>query len=221
MSSTNFEINAQIRDTHGTAESRRLRHTGRIPAIIYGAGKDNIGLTLDHDSTMHQLAVEAFHSAIIDVNTGKSKEQAILRDVQMHPYKSRILHIDFQRVSASQALHMSVPLHVTGEDAAPGVKQSSGIVSHLMNDIEISCLPKDLPEYLEIDISSLEMNESLHLTDIKLPEGVVIVSMSHGGEDLAVVAIVAPKVEVEETDEELEGAADVPADSDGDENAGE
>ena len=205
--SEQFEVAAQVREAAGTGESRRLRRQGKVPGVLYGAGQPNVHITMDHDEMRHKLAVEAFHTAVIAVKTGRKTDKAILRAVQMHPCKLRIVHIDFQRIKETEKLHLKVPLHVSGDDVAPGIKTQGGILGQLINEIDISCLPRDLPEYLEVDVSGLEINQSLHLSDVKLPEGVEISSMAHGGEDLAVVAVNAPRVEVEEEPkpEETEG----------------
>ncbi len=192
-----FELNAEKRDVKGKGASRRLRRDGKIPAVMYGANKDAVMLTLDHNALYLQVKNEAFYSSILTVNVGKDKEQAVLRDIQMHPFKPRIAHIDLQRISATEKLHMRVPLHFINQETAPGVKQQGGIVSHLMSEIDITCLPKDLPEFLTIDMGNLSLNQSVHLSDIPLPEGVTITSLTHGGDDLAVATITAIREEVE------------------------
>jgi len=192
-----FELSAEVRDVKGKGASRRLRRDGKVPAVMYGADKEPVMLSLDHNALYQQVRNEAFYSSILTVNVGKDKEQAVLRDIQMHPYKPRIAHLDLLRISATEKLHMRVPLHFLNADTAPGVKQQGGIVSHLMSEIEISCLPKDLPEFLTVDLGGLSLNQSVHLTDIKLPEGVAITSLTHGGDDLAVAAIMAIREEVE------------------------
>ena len=203
--SVQFEINAESREGTGTAASRRYRHAGKVPAVIYGAGKDNVALLLDHNEMRHALGVEAFHSAIIDIKTDSGMEKAILRDVQMHPQRPVIMHVDFQRVSATEKLHMSVPLHFVGEDEAPGVRMEGGIMTHLANDVEIECLPADLPEYLEVDVSGLALNESAKLSDITVPEGVTLLALAHGGEDQPVAAVAMPKAAPVEEEVEVEG----------------
>jgi len=204
--STDFDLNLQPRDALGTSASRRLRRDGKVPVVIYGAGKDNVNALVDHDELYHKLRIEAFQSALIDLKGLGSSGQAILRDVQVHAHKPRILHLDLQRVSATEKISISVPIHFAGEEDAPGVKIDAGIISHLINETEISCLPKDLPEYLEIDVSGVGMNESLHLSDLKVPEGVELSALTReDAEDLAVFTIVPPKIEVEEEPEELEG----------------
>jgi large subunit ribosomal protein L25 len=202
--SEDFIVKAELRSDAGKGASRRLRHTGRIPAIIYGAGKDAVSLSLHHNEMMHHLEHEAFYSHILTVSINGADEKAVLKDVQRHPGKPKIMHVDFQRVSAKDKLHMHVPLHFIGEDVAPGVKIGGGIFSHLMSNIEVSCLAKDLPEYIEVDVSAMQLGDALHLSDIKLPSGVEIIALSHGEDhDLPVVSVHAPRGGAEE----VEGAA--------------
>ena len=193
-----FELSAEKRDVKGKGASRRLRRDGKVPAVMYGAGKDAVMLSLDHNALYKQVRNEAFYSSILTVNIGKEQEQAVLRDLQMHPFKLRIAHLDLLRISATEKLHMRVPLHFINQESAPGVKQQGGIVGHRMSEVEITCLPKDLPEYLTVDLGHLNLNESVHLSDIKLPEGVTITSVAHGGDDMAVAAVTAVREEVEE-----------------------
>lgn len=217
--SSNYVLNAQSRDVFGTGASRRQRRDSHIPAVVYGAGKDNETVTLDHDQVMHSLEKEAFHSAIIDLQTDAGSQQVILREVQMHPHRPLVLHMDFQRIKATETLHMKIPLHFDGADEAPGVKVDGGILAHAITELDITCLPKDLPEYIAVDVSELGMNESIHLSDITLPEGVELtVTAYHEGEDPAVATIAAPKVVEEESASEegeggepTEGAEQAPA----------
>jgi len=196
--SAKYELTAEPRSGKGTGASRRLRRTGMVPAIIYGAGKPVEMVSLDHNLMLRYLRTESFHTAILSVKLGGETDQAILRDYHMHPVKPQVLHVDLQRISATEKLHMSVPLHFTGEAVAPGVKQEGGIVAHLMTEVDVTCLPKDLPEFLTVDLSELHLNQSIHLSDVKLPEGVEITSLAHGGDDLAIAAITAVKVVEEE-----------------------
>ncbi len=195
--STSHTIIAELRDVQGTGASRRLRHAGKIPAILYGSGKDTAMLTLSHNSLYHNMEDESFHSSILTVEIDGKEEKAILRDVQMHAYKQLIMHIDLQRVSAKDKIHMNVPFHFTGAEEAPGVKVESGIVSHLITELDIVCLPDDLPEFISIDISALNLGDSIHLSEITLPKGVESSALSHG-DDLAVVTVVAVRATVEE-----------------------
>jgi len=205
--STDYQINAEPRSESGKAASRRYRREGKIPAVVYGAGKDNVSLLLDHHEIFHNLETEGFHSAIIKINVGKKTEQAILRDVQMDPVKPNVLHVDFQRVSATEKLHIAVPIHFMGEEEAPGVKTEHGIMSHMINEVDVSCLPADLPEYLEVDVSGLSLGDSVHLSDIQVPEGVELTALLHEGEDQMVATVYAPTVDAEAEElEEMEAA---------------
>ncbi|MFQ5468786.1 MAG: 50S ribosomal protein L25/general stress protein Ctc [Gammaproteobacteria bacterium] len=196
--STGFEINAEIRQDLGKGASRRLRRDKKIPAVLYGGGKDAVALTMDHDAIVHSLDNEAFYSHILTINIDGVSEKAVLKDLQRHTHKPSVLHLDLQRVSDKEKLRMHVPLHFIGEDEAPGVKQGGGIISHLLNDVEIACLPKDLPEYLEVDVANLNVGETVHLSDIGLPSGVELVELSHGEEhNLPVVSIHVPRAAAE------------------------
>ncbi len=208
MSAFQFSLEAETRETLGKGASRRLRHANRVPAIIYGAGEAPAAITLEHNKIMHALSHEAFYSHILDLKTADRIEKVILKAVQRHPAKPRILHVDFQRVRADQKIHMHVPLHFKGEDVAPGVK-AGGIFSHLMADVEITCLPGDLPEFIEVDVSSMALDDTLHLSDIKLPKGVVLVAFAHGveGHDHPVISIHVPKI-IEEEAPVVEAAAE-------------
>ncbi len=196
--SNQFELIARIRARSGTNLVRRLRREGDVPAVIYGGGKANVHIAINHDVLFHSLEKEEFHSAIIVINTDGNREQAILRDVQRHPHKINIMHADFQRVDQSRTLTMSLPVHFIGEEECVGVKIGQGIISHLINHVEVVCLPQDFPETIELDISHLGLNESLHLSDIKLPEGVNITTLMHGDSDeydYAVVSVSPPRIE--------------------------
>ncbi len=194
----NFEIEAQVRHDAGKGASRRLRREGKLPAILYGGGKPPQNLMLAHNPVMHKLEHEAFYSHILNVKVDGKVVRAVLKDLQRHPYKAIILHMDLQRVSEDEKLRMRVPLHFIGEDTAPGVKVGGGIVSHLVTEVEVSCLPKHLPEYLEVDVSNLNVNETLHLSDIRLSEGVELIELSHGAEhDQPVVSIHLPRAAIE------------------------
>lgn len=203
-----FEVIAEPRESVGKGASRRLRKTGKVPGIVYGTGKDAEMITIDQNAIGHQLENEAFYSSILSLNIGKKNQQVVLKDLQRHPYKRLILHIDFQRIDAKEKLTMRVPLHFLNEESCVGVKTGGGVISHIMTDLEISCLPKDLPEYIEVDLAELELNESVHLADLKLPQGVEIYALGHGGDDSQPVASVhLPRVEVEvEEDAEAEEA---------------
>ncbi len=188
-----FELNAEPRTDKGKGASRRLRLAGKVPAIIYGGDKDPESLTLNHNELLRSLEHEAFYSHILTVKTGASETSAILRDLQRHPSKQLILHVDLQRVSASETLRTHVPLHFMGEDVAPGVK-AGGLVSHELTDVLVECLPKDLPEFIEVDISGMDVGDSIHLSGLNLPVGVTLVELARGEDhDLAVVSIHAKR----------------------------
>lgn len=203
-----FEIEAVVRHDMGKGASRRLRRDEKVPGVIYGGGKEPVSLTFEHNKTAKALENEAFYSHILTLKVDGAPERVILKDVQRHPYKARILHIDFQRIRADEKLHMHVPLHFRGGEIAPGAKDAGGLVSHIMSDVEVSCLPDDLPEFLEIDISDMQLNQIKHLSEIPLPKGVEIVSLLHGN-DKPVVSIHMPRVEEEPVIEE--GAPEAPA----------
>ncbi len=192
--SSEFVLTAELRTEQGKGASRRLRRTGRVPAILYGAGKEPVPLSVNHNELLRHLENEAFYSHILTIDVGGKKEQAVLKDLQRHPAKPFILHLDLMRVSAGEKIRVNVPLHFVGEDVAPGVKIGGGIVNHAITEVEISCLPKDLPEYIEVDLSRLELGESLHLSDLQLPPGVELVQLLQGEEhDVAVATIQATR----------------------------
>ena len=196
--SEDFIVNAETRTDVGKGASRRLRHAGKVPAIIYGSGKDPVSLAVGHDEFMHHLEHEAFYSHILTVNVDGKKQKAVLKDLQRHPSKPRMLHIDFLRVSDKDVIHMSIPVHFLNEEESAGVKEG-GLVSHLMTTIDIACKASDLPEYLQLDIIEVEVGGSLHLSDIELPKGVEIPALAHGADhDLPVVSIHMPRAVVEE-----------------------
>jgi len=206
-----IEINATKRDVKGTGASRRLRHAGSIPGILYGGGKDPISLDLEHKSLFLQFRHEAFHASILTLNLEGSKESVLLRDYQMHPVRNTIQHIDFQRVNENEKIHVKVPFHFVNAEVSPGVKLNGGIVSHIMTEANISCLPKNLPEFIEVDLAALDIGQSIHLSQIKVAEGVEFVQLSHGN-DAAVASVAKPRAVVEEVvAKPVEGAADAAA----------
>lgn len=191
-----IEINAVKRDTQGTGASRRLRRAGRVPGIVYGAGKDAQPVDFDHKELYFGLKNEAFHSSVLTLNLDGAKESVLLRDFQMHPYKPFLQHVDFQRVDATQKVHVKVPLHFINADTAPGVKKSGGMVSHVCTEVEVTCLPADLPEFIEVDINDLTADQSIHMSHLKLPQGVELSGLH--GEDPVVATILLTKAVVEE-----------------------
>lgn len=210
-----FEINADAREGTGRSDTRRLRRTGRVPAIVYGGGKDPSSVTLDQNKLFHQMEHEAFYTSILSLKLGSQAQSVVVKDVQRHPAKSTVMHLDFQRVVEDEEITITVPIHFLGEEAAIGVKEQGGVIEHALTDVEISCLPANLPEYLEVDVSALQLDEILHLSDIKYPEGVTSTQLAHE-HDSPVVAIHPPRrVEEEETEAEAETAEAADAD-DGD-----
>ena len=206
-----IEINATKRDVKGTGASRRLRHAGSIPGILYGGGKDPVSLDLEHKSLFLQFRHEAFHASILTLNLEGSKESVLLRDYQMHPVRNTIQHIDFQRVNENEKIHVKVPFHFVNAEVSPGVKLNGGIVSHIMTEANISCLPKNLPEFIEVDLAALDIGQSVHLSQIKVAEGVEFVQLSHSN-DAAVASVAKPRAVVEEVvAKPAEGEADAAA----------
>jgi large subunit ribosomal protein L25 len=185
-------IKAEPRSVQGTGASRRLRRESKVPGVVYGAGTDATAIQLDHKDLWFKLKTEAFHASILDMEIGSDTSQVLLRDYQMHPFKPLILHADFQRVAADKKIHMRVPLHFVNEASSPGVKVAGGLVEHVMKELEISCLPKDLPEFIQVDLGNLQAGHSLHLSAIQLPPGVEPIVPK--GEDPTVATIVIPKV---------------------------
>ncbi len=202
-----FEIIAEPREDMGKGASRRLRREGKVPGIVYGANKDAASIMVKQNEIYHHLENEAFYSHILTLQVGKAKEKVVLKDLQRHPYKPVVLHLDLLRVDENETLTMRVPLHFINEDICIGVKQDGGVVSHVMTDLEIVCLPKDLPEYIEVDVAEVNVGEGIHLSDLKLPEGSEIAALLHGGDASQIVATVhIPKVIVE-IEDELEAEA--------------
>ncbi len=182
-----IEISATSRKAQGTGASRRLRKTGRVPGIVYGEREPTM-IDLDHNNLYYALRKESFHASVLTLELDGEKEQVLLRDFNMHPFRQQVQHIDFQRVDKNKKIHMKVPLHFLNAETSIGVKESGGIVSHVMNDLNIACLPDDLPEFIEVDLSSLSLSHSIHVSDIKLPKGIEVAGHGHVGE--AVVATV-------------------------------
>src|SRR6202521_801830 len=213
---TSFELVAEFRETQGKGASRRLRHEGKVPAILYGGHSEAKALTLSHQKLLIMLDNERFYSTILSLKVGDQTQAAILKDVQRHPFKNAIVHVDFQRVEENEKIRVSIPLHFTGAAVSPGVKSQGGLVSHMRTEVEVSCLPKDLPEFIEVDISGLSLNESIHLSQLKIPDGVTLVDLVK--DDAAVVAIHSPRAEEPEPTAAVaagapvaEGAAAAPA----------
>jgi len=185
-----MKFTAFERSKQGTGASRRLRNSGKTPGIVYGGTGEPKLIELDHNALWHALKKEAFHASILDMELNGQSSKVLLRDYQMHPFKQLVLHIDFQRVEANTVLHMKVPLHYTGEENSPAVKTDKCLVNHVVNEIEVSCLPADLPEFIAVDLSKLESGKSLHLDDIQLPKGVK--AITHGKPNPVLVAVTLP-----------------------------
>jgi len=212
-----FELNAELRTDKGKGASRRLRlNADMIPAILYGAGKDPQPLTLAHKDIHKACENEAFFSHIITINAGGTSQQAIIKDLQRHPAKDRIMYADFLRIKMDQAITVEVPIHFLNEDSCLGVRQGGGNISHNMTSVEISCLPGDLPEYIEVDIVDLDLGDSIHISGLILAEGLSIPSLAQGADhDHVVVSVNAPK-RAEELDEGPVSAEDAPDEESGD-----
>jgi large subunit ribosomal protein L25 len=200
------EITATKRAEQGTGASRRLRRAGRVPGILYGGSEAAQPIAIDHNELFHKLKNEAFHSSILTMILDGAKHQVLLRDVQMHAYKAVVQHIDFQRVDASHKITVKVPLHFINADVAPGVKLQGGIASHTVNELEVECLPADLPEFIEVDLKDLDVGASLHVLDLSLPKGVSPVL--HKGENPVLASVVLPRGAAAE-----EGAAEQAAEA--------
>jgi large subunit ribosomal protein L25 len=190
-----FEFTAFARTTEGRGASRRMRRAGKAPGIVYGGAAAPQPIELDHNALFHALRNEAFHASVLAMRLDGTTTKVLLRDVQMHPFKNEILHVDFQRVDENRKIHMKVPLHFVNEAVSPAVKISGALVSHVVNELDIACLPKDLPEFIEVDLSALAVGQSLHASGLKLPAGVTVVS--HGKRDPVVATAVMPRAHVE------------------------
>jgi large subunit ribosomal protein L25 len=206
-----FELAGEPRAQLGRTDSRRLRKAGKVPAILYGGGEAPEALVLDHNALRNQMGREAFYTSILTLKIGPKAQQVVVKGVERHPVKPQIMHLDFQRVREDVEITLSVRIHFIGEEVAKGVKEQGGVVDHLMTDVEIRCLPRDLPEYLELDVTNLELNQIYHLSDIKTPGGVTLVALA-GGHDHPVVAINPPRAEeIDVPVETATPAGEVPA----------
>ncbi|HET7203626.1 MAG TPA: 50S ribosomal protein L25/general stress protein Ctc [Steroidobacteraceae bacterium] len=206
---TAFELVAEFRDAQGKGASRRLRRANKVPAILYGGHREPRALALDHTRLLLMLDNERFYSTIINLKVGELNQAAILKDVQRHPAKNAIVHVDLQRVLDDEKIRITIPLHFKGEAGSPGVKKG-GVVSHLRNEVEVTCLPKDLPEFIEIDLSAVDINQMVYLADLKTPEGVEIPELTHG-RNSPVVSIHHARAEVEPEAATAEAGAAAPA----------
>jgi large subunit ribosomal protein L25 len=198
-----FEFTAFARTGEGRGASRRLRRSGKAPGIVYGGAAEPTPIELDHNALYHALRNEAFHASILTMKLDGTTTKVLLRDVQMHPFRDEILHIDFQRIDEDKKIHMKVPLHFVNAEISPAVKLSGAVVSHVATDVDVACLPRNLPEFIEVDLAALDVGKPMHVSELKLPEGVTIVT--HGKLDPVVASAVVPKAHVEA--EEAEAAA--------------
>jgi large subunit ribosomal protein L25 len=205
-----IEITARKREAQGTGASRRLRRTGAVPGIVYGGNKDAVTIELNHKELYQHLTNEKFHASILSLKLDGAAEDVLLRAFNMHPYKGHVQHIDFQRVSKDRKIHMKVPLHFVNAEIAPGVKEQGGVPNHVVNELDITCLPDDLPGFIEVDMGGLSIGDSIHVTDLKLPKGVEPVL--HKGENPVVATVIQPVLVTEEetTTAEAVPAAEVP-----------
>ena len=204
-----FDLVADIREDSGKGASRRLRREDKVPAIIYGAGRPPRALVFDHNKVMQQLENESFYSSVLNIKVGKKSQAAIVKDLQRHPSLPRVMHIDLQRIVEDQEIRMNVPIHFIGEEVAIGVKEGGGKVQRMRTDVEVVCLPRDLPEYLELDISALELDAMMYMSDIVLPEGVEIPELAIEVEQTQpIVSIhIIKEVIIEDEEEVVEGEA--------------
>lgn len=191
-----MKVVASIRKEQGSGASRRLRRAGQVPGIVYGGKDDAVPVSIEHNPLYHSLRVEAFHSSILEMELGESRVQVLLRDVQWHPYKPQVMHVDFQRIAADEKITIKVPLHFVNEEVSPAVKLSAGIIGRVITEVEVSCLPGALPSFIEVDLSQLEAGKSVHLNDIAFPQGVAPVLP--GGENPVVVTVTIPGAVEEE-----------------------
>jgi len=208
---TTHEIKATVRNDEGKGASRRLRHAGFVPAVVYGAGQAPQSIQIEHNTILLSAKHEWFFSSVLDLNVDGKVEKVLVRDWQKHPYKLQMLHMDFQRVDANKAIHINVPVHFLNQEKSAAAKTSGVVISHNLTEVEVSCLPKDLPEFIELDLTDLKPGDIVHLSQLKLPKGVEIVALHLGADhDIAVVTANAVKEEVEEAPA-AEGEAAAPA----------
>ncbi len=226
-----MKVVANTRTAQGTSASRRLRRADKVPGILYGGAGKPVPIEVQHNPLFHALRKEKFHASILDMELDGKSEKVLLRDFQMHPYKPIVMHVDFQRVSENQKIHMRVPLHFVGQENSPAVKESGGLVSHVLSEVDIACLPKDLPEFIEVDLSNLRAHQTIRVRDLALPPGVtpvlkgkenpVVVSVSTKGEEVVEEeAAVVPAAEVPATAQKAPAAAPAASEKKGGEKGG-
>ena len=200
-----IEVIAQTRNLHGTGASRRLRHSGKVPGIVYGGKKAAVSIELDHNPLYHHLRNEKFHASILTLALDGAKEQVLLRAVNMHPFKMEVQHIDFQRVSADEKIHINVPLHFVKAEESPAIKDQGGLITHILNEIDVRCLPADLPEFVQVDLSQLAVGHSIHVRELVMPKGVELALK--GNENPTVASAQIPKAAIAEEEEAAAAAA--------------
>lgn len=202
-----IEVVAQTRKGQGRGASRRLRHTGKVPGILYGGNKPPVTLELEHNALYHQLRNEKFHASILSLTVDGAKEQVLVRAVNMHPFKMEVQHIDFQRVSADEKVHIKIPLHFVNAEKSPAIKEQGGLITHVLNEIDVSCLPADLPEFIQVDLSLLGVGHSIHVRELVLPKGVELALK--GNENPTVASAQIPKAAIAEEEEAAAAATGV------------
>ena len=197
-----ISLNASLREGQGKGASRRLRHAKQLPAIIYGSGKDPVSIALFQKDIQHKLPDESFYSQVLSLNIDGKAEDVLIRDIQHHPFKLEVMHMDFVRVDANEPVHIHSQLHFTGEDVSPGVKTEDGVISHVIIEVELECLPKNIPEFIEVDLSEMHVGDVIHLSDLKMPAGVEVLALKHGDDNDSVVASMHVRKVVEEVSDE-------------------
>ena len=197
-----ISLNATLREGQGKGASRRLRHTNQLPAIVYGAGKGPVSISLLQKDIQHKLPDESFYSQVLSLNIEGKAEDVLIRDIQHHPYKMSVMHMDFVRVDANVAVHIHSQLHFMGEEGSPGVKSEDGVISHVLIEVELECLPKDIPDHIEVDLSAMHVGDVIHLSDLKLPAGVEVLALKHGDDNDSVVASMHVRKVAEESEDE-------------------
>jgi large subunit ribosomal protein L25 len=214
-----IEITARKREMQGTGATRRLRRRGLVPGVVYGGDQGAVNIELDHKALYLSLKNERFHASILTLELGGAKEQVLLRAVNMHPYKTQVQHVDFQRVLKDRKLHMKVPLHFSNAEKSPGVKDQGGVVSHVLNELDIACFPDDLPEFVEVDLGNLSVGNSIHVRELKLPKGVELALKKD--ENPVVATVVVPQLITEEEEAAAAAAAVAPSEIPATEQAAE
>ena len=208
-------LNATLREDQGKGASRRLRHAKQFPAIVYGAEKGSVSITLLQKDVQHKLPDESFYSQVLSLSIDGTAEDVLIRDIQHHPYKMEVMHMDFVRVDANKVVHIHSQLHFIGEDVAPGVKTEDGVVSHVIIEVELECLPKDIPDHIEVDLSEMHVGDVIHLSDLKMPENVEVLALKHGDDNDSVVASMHVRKVIEEIEDEAPEAVEEGEDAEG------